>query len=134
MSVIVPLVGAMRCLEILTTPGAFTMKLFKNNLVPNQGTTLLMLTEADFSGYLPVNLVGWTSPVPDGFGRAITNSDPALFTHDAGLVDNDIYGYYVIQGLADLLWVERFATAPIAIENNGETITVKPYFTQRSEF
>jgi hypothetical protein len=108
--------------------------LFKNNGTPNEDWTISDITPADFSGYAGLqafsswNAATWTSP------RATATAADVVWTHNGGGTSNDIYGYYVVDGAGALAWAERNAAAPVTISGSGQTYTVKPKFTRRSEF
>lgn len=108
--------------------------LFKNNWTPSENDTISAVTPADFSGYSGLqtfsswNAATWNSP------RAEATAADVVWTHNGGATANDIYGYYVVNGSGALAWAERNAAAPVTISGSGQTYTVKPKFTRRSEF
>jgi len=108
--------------------------LFKNNVTPTEDTVIGDLTKADFSGYageIPFthwNAAAFSTP------RSEADASDVVWTHNGGGTSNDIYGYYVVDETGALAWAERNAAAPITISANGQTYTVKPKFTRRSEF
>ncbi len=114
----------------------YIINLYKNDYTPVSGSVEADFTIADFSGYVAdQTLSGWTGPVPDGAGRMISNSDPATWTHDAGAGGNAIYGWYMLDGATGIIvCAERFTTAPIGMNVNGDTLSVTPHLTERSEF
>jgi len=133
MATIWPLTGLISKLdEILTI--SYTMHLYKNNYTPVIGSDVPDFLQADFSGYTFVSLTGWTPAAFDTIARAISHANQAQFTHNGGGVANSIYGYYVLDPGINLMWAERFTTAPITMALIGDTFGVVPYVTTRSEF
>jgi hypothetical protein len=108
--------------------------LYKNNWTPANGDTISAVTPCDFSGYAGLqnfaawNAATWVSP------RAEADADDVVWTHNGGGTSNDVYGYYVVDGSGNLAWGERNAAAPVTISGAGQTYTVKPKYTRRSEF
>jgi len=111
-----------------------TLRLFKNNYTPVDGTVVGDLTEADFSGYAAINVTDLGSPSTVS-GRAVTVSAAAkVFTHSGGATGNSIYGYYVTDAGGALLWAERDPAAPAAMSVGGSTYSVTPRLTLATEF
>lgn len=114
--------------------GNYQMGLYKAVTGISENTVIGDVTPCDFSGYGGLQLledwaaVVWTSP-----RAVITNSD-IVWTHNGGGVSNQIYGYYVVDGVGALAWIEARADGPVTIQFNGQEYTVKPKYTRRSEF
>jgi hypothetical protein len=108
--------------------------LFKNNFTPGDTSVIGDITAADFSGYSGLqsfsswNAATWSTP------RAVATAGDVVWTHNGGGTSNDIYGYYVVDGSGNLAWAERNAAAPVTMSSAGQTYTVKPQYTRRSEF
>ena len=108
--------------------------LYKNNFTPTEDSVIGDVTPANFSGYAGLqsfsswNAATWGSP------RATATAADVVWTHNGGGTPNDIYGYYVVDGSGALAWAERNAVAPVTISGAGQTYTVKPAYTRRSEF
>lgn len=137
MSVIVPIVSDIQILADMLGAQSFRLKLFKNNYTPVVGSVLGSFTEANFSGYAAaiVTAGGWSTPVNDGTGRAISNNALFTFSNTTGAVGNDIYGYFVTDaGGTKLYWAERFGVAPVDMNSAGKVLNVIPVLTQKSEF
>lgn len=120
----------------LFTAGPYKIGLFKNNFTPTDTSVIGDITPADFSGYSAVglaNLTAWTSASWSS-PRAITQNADVVWTHNGGGTPNDIYGYYVVDSLGALAWAERNASAPVTMSAAGQTYTVTPKYTRRSEF
>ena len=105
-----------------------TLKLYKNDYTPIDGSTEANFTEADFSGYAAI---------------AFTDSGDWAFTQDApsymvaaqqtfqanDTIDpaQNMYGYYVVRtsdGAA--IWAERFTNGPYGIAESGDYVKVTP--------
>jgi hypothetical protein len=131
----VPLGGDLRILTTLQTQWAATLviKLFKNDYTPVDGSSVGNFVEADFDGYASQGIAAWGAPIAVG-PRGQIQSASNTFTKAAGVVPNDIYGYYVLDGGGSLLWAERDPAAPIPIHNAGDKYIITPTFTLKSEF
>jgi len=106
-----------------------TLRLYKNNVTPTFIKVLSDFTEANFSGY-----AGWDIPwvgaeYRDGTAAAVNDMpEPAVFTHDGGLVGNNIFGWYLTRYNSDddttmLVASMRYDDAPRAIGTAGQSIT-----------
>lgn len=114
-----------------------TCKLYQNDVTPDKDTVIGDLTEATFSGYAPVTITGWNfgSVGLDAEDRAVTVGDNVpIFTHSGGATDNMIYGYYVVDNVGALMWVQRIDEAPVPIDAAGRFVGVNPLFTLRSQY
>lgn len=119
-----------------TFAGAYKIGLYKNNWTPAEGDTISAVTPADFSGYSTVGLATFSSWASATFSTprwTVTHAD-VTWTHNGGGTSNDIYGYYVVDGSGNLAWAERYASAPVTLSGSGQSFTVSPKFTRRSEF
>lgn len=109
------------------------LHLFKNNYTPIAGSLLADFTEADFTGYASVTLAGWTTPVIIS-GKSSTSANPVTFTTGTVGTGNTIYGYYVTDSTnTKLLFAERDANAPIAMNVTGYQYKVTVNFTEKSQ-
>lgn len=114
--------------------GTYQIGLYRTDVAPDEDTAIGDITPANFSGYGGLQLledwaaVIWTTP------RAIINHSPIEWEHNGGGVSNDIYGYYVVDGVGALAWLEPKAGGAVNISVNGQTYTVIPQYTRRSEF
>lgn len=137
MSVIVPIVSDIQILGEMLGAQSFRLKLFQNNYTPVVGSVLASFTEATFSGYAAgiITAGGWTAPVNDGTGRAISNNALFTFSNTTGAIGNNIYGYFVTDaGGTKLYWAERFGVAPVDMMTAGKVLNIIPVLTQKSEF
>jgi hypothetical protein len=112
--------------------GPYVIRLFQNDHTPDPADVLADYTEADFSGYAELDLDGWAAAVTVS-GRAQIVATLKVWTHSAGAVDNDIYGYYVVNAGGALVWAERDPNAPVTVDTAGQEYNVLPRFTLRLE-
>lgn len=101
------------------------LRLFTNNLTPGKTTVIGDITEASGSGYNNLSLSGgsWTIATADG-----TNSGTyaqQTFTLTGAIT---VYGYYLTTTSNQLLFAERFDTAPYVLPSDGGEILVNPKF------
>jgi hypothetical protein len=114
--------GIQDCLDALTgtTPiSTALLRLFSNNVTPDNTTTLGGLTEATFTGYAAVTLSGW-SAASLAAHVASSTANPITFTLTAG--SQNIYGWYVTSADGELICAGRDVAAPVAM-----SLTVNTY-------
>lgn len=104
----------------------FTLHLFKNNWTPSPDDDVSDYTSANFSGYSSAALNSWGGAALNADLFAQVTHPDKVFTHNGGATNNDIYGYYVTDSSGDLVWAERAAAAPFAMDAGGKTYTVSP--------
>lgn len=120
---------ALEALVNKTLAQNLVLRLFKNNKTPSETDTEADYTEADFTGYAALTLVG-----------ALWNSSPGapsqvdyaqqVFASSAGAQNQPVYGYHLTQLTSGkLVWAERFTDGPYTIVNNGDQIKVTPKIT-----
>lgn len=98
------------------------LKLFSNNLVPSKTTVIGDITEVVASGYASITLDGATWTISNIDGDNIAEYPVQTFNITS---TTSVFGYYVTDySGSDLLWVERFSTAPFELPGGGGTITV----------
>lgn len=111
----------------------YQIGLYKNDWTPADTDTIAAVTPADFSGYSGlVTVTGWTAATWVS-PRASSTADPVLWSADGGSA-NVIYGYYVVDGSGALAWAERRTGGGVSVGEAGQTYTVTPKYTRRSEF
>lgn len=105
-----------------TSNGDRKLKLFSNNLIPSKTTILSDIMEVATSGYSEIVLAGsnWTVSNIDGVNIAEYPVQTFNITSSTY-----VFGYYVTDyaGL-ELIWLERFSTAPFQLPSGGGVITV----------
>lgn len=106
-----------------------TLKLFQNNYTPVIGDVVGNYTEATFTGYSAKVLTPATWVLSGSNPAQITYPQQA-FLSSADQAVQAIYGYYLIRTSGgELIAAERFATPPINIQFNGDTINITPKIT-----
>jgi hypothetical protein len=109
------------------------MHLFQNNVTVSDTTVIGDLEEATFDGYNSQGISGWSDALAV-LPRAMTGANALTWAKIIGANPNSIYGYYVTDLDGNLLWCENDPSAPVAMTTPGNTYTVVPRFTIRSEF
>jgi len=118
----------------LFAAGPYKMGLYQNNWTPADTDTISAVTAATFSGYAGLqNLTSWSAATWSS-PRAVAAHANVVWTHNGGGTSNSIYGYYVVDSAGNLAFAERNAVAPVTISVAGQTYTVTPQYTRRSEF
>lgn len=131
---VVPDAGEIPMLDAVTAALGLKLRLYKNNYTPSQSTVIgdFSGNEANFSGYAAATpAMGASSTI----SHKATSVDAATrtFTHNGGGTANTIYGYYVTDAGATIVyWAERLP-APVTMGSNGDTINVTLQLTLNSE-
>jgi hypothetical protein len=103
------------------------LKLFSSNTIPVPGTLLSDLTEVSQTGYAAVTLTNssWAIAASPLTGAAVATYAEQTFTFSSAASGVDVYGYYVTDTSGpNLLWVERFSTAPFSVPPAGGQIAM----------
>lgn len=110
--------------------GQRVLRLFSNNLTPSKTTDLTSnITETTVGGYTAITLIGsnWT------VATSSTGTNTAVYSEQTFSFSSatTIYGYYVTttEMAPNLLWVERFSTAPFILPAGGGEIAIVPRLT-----
>jgi len=125
MALVVPNEGEVQILNVALGKAAaenLTLKLFSNNYTPTETDTPASFTEVSGYGYTAqtVTSANWTITA-GAPSTAVSVAKTFSFTGAAG----NVYGYYLVGATsAKVYWAERFGTAPIAVQNNGDQIIV----------
>lgn len=100
--------------------------LYSNNHTPAPADTLANYTEVTTAGYGLVSLPasGWTFSAVGGV--CTCTQPPVSFIMTAA---STIFGYYVDDGLGNLLFAELIPGGPITLPGGGGTVTYTPKFT-----
>lgn len=104
--------------------GERLLHLFTNNQTPGKTTVIGDFTEATgVPGYNAITLVGsnWTTTTSGGANSAVYSQETFSFTTGVS-----VYGYYVTDLSGNLLWAERFSTAPYVLPPAGGQISISP--------
>jgi hypothetical protein len=121
MSIVVPHEGKDLLLEYMlnkTEPTEVQLKIFKNDITPDNDTVIGDFTETDVAGYAAKELAGASWTATDG----VASFAEQIFTYTA---DETHYGYYVTNaGGTAVLWCELFDSAHVFPSGGGsEKIT-----------
>jgi len=111
------------------------VRLFKNDIIPSDGTVLGSFNQATFPGYAEKTINGGMSPpATDLDGKGSTTSGNCIWTRGVGAGSETIYGYYVVTSGGVLLWAQRRSTGGISIGVvPGQTYSVIPKYTMKPE-
>lgn len=108
-----------------------SLRLFVNNITLTSGVTAASLTEMSTQNYSPITLINANWVVATVIVEAEGSYAEQTWTFDGTGGDTDVYGYYITDDTSgDLLWAERFPSAPITVPNIlGGVIKVTPKIT-----
>lgn len=127
--------GEERMLAFLVNKSGYTLRdlvlcLYKSNTTPAEADTLATYTEADFTGYTNITLVSADWTIAAGAPSTATGA-AQTFTSTANQAAQNIYGYFLKTATDnELIAAERFTTAPIVIQNDGDSIQITPFGSQ----
>jgi hypothetical protein len=133
----IPDVGEVVMLDTLRSNwGTLQIGLYGAPHVPADADTLAtyVALEMSFPGYARQDILNWIAPLGDGMGRALTVADVVTWTRGAGGVPASVHGYFVISPGGILLWAEQVPGGPFPINAQGNTYTILPAHTYRSQF
>lgn len=114
----------------VTTPGNQTLKLFVNNVTPDDTFTAASFTEMSTLGYAAKTLTktSWVTVAGSTGNPATSTYAQQTWTFSAGTLVT-VYGYYIIDVTSSLLlWAELFAS-PKPVQNTGDQIIITPTIT-----
>lgn len=122
MTLVVPDTAEVKILERVFATGA-TLRLYTNDLTPDEDTVIGDLTEATEAGYSAISLpafgAGGGPTIATASGTTTARWPQTSFTMtEAGTW----YGYYVTDLSGNLLWVERFTDGPYTYGAGGGAI------------
>lgn len=135
MPLLVPNDSEIRLLDYLGTvfnADPTQIHLFQNNHTPADGDTVADYTECTFSGYLVKTLLAWSAAATVS-GRAEITEALQTWGHTGGATGNNVYGYYITDFAGNLLWAELDPAGPVLMDSSGQTYSVLPRFTLRSQ-
>jgi hypothetical protein len=130
MALVVPNASEVLMLEYIlnkTAPQDLTVRLYDNDITPDESTTELTLNEVAGNGYAPKILTAANWDItPGNPSEAVYNVEQVFtFTGAAG----NIYGYYVTRTGGELMWAERFTGGPFDVQVAGSEIRITLRFT-----
>ena len=115
-----------------TTPNNMRLGLYVNDVDIGDTTTTVDLTEASFTGYASVIMVG-PSWVITGGAPSVAAYPVVIFEVSGVTAPQTVYGYYVTNsGSGELIWGEKFPT-PELVDAAGQRISVAPRLTAKDE-
>lgn len=133
MALIVPTAAEKTMLDFtlgVTVPGNQTLKLFVNNVTPDDTFVVANLTEMSTLGYAAKVLTktSWVTVAGSTGQPATSTYAQQTWTFTAG-TPVTVYGYFVIDVTSTLLlWVELFSS-PKVVQNTGDQIIITPTIT-----
>lgn len=113
---------------LLAVASNFQVKLYTNDVTPDQDSVLADFTEATYDGYSPVNWPFGT-PFTDGSNKATVAPVVANFTGPASGGPVDVYGFYVSFSYSgeQLLMAGRLAGAPVTLADVDDVVALNVY-------
>lgn len=133
MALVVPSASEKTLAEFMlgvATPGNQTLKLFVNNVTPDDDSTAASFTEMSTHGYAAKTLTKTSWVATQGAtGQPCSAAYAAQTWTFTAASAVSVYGYYIIDvTTGKLLWAEKFASAKV-VENAGDQIIVTPTIT-----
>lgn len=105
----------------LATTEELRLKLFTNDITPDEDTVTGDLTEATFTGYASVLLSDWTLTDASAVNAQVD------FVSTADQTAQSLYGYYIVRSTSnELILARRFTGGPYTMANNGDALAVTP--------
>ncbi len=120
MALVVPNVGEVKLLKYMLNNEAAlneVLHLYSNDPTLSQTSVVGDFTEVSAAGYSAITLAGgsWT------FATTTASYPEQTFTFTTSAT---AYGYYVTTTANDLLWAERFTSAPFSLPGSGGQIQI----------
>lgn len=108
-------------------PEDLVLRLFVDNVTPNEVYTAASVTQASGFGYAPITLSGASWTITEG-APTFAAYPQQTFTFTGAL--GPVYGYYLTRATSGRIAViERFSDGPYTITNNGDQIKITPTLT-----
>lgn len=104
--------------------GVWTLHLAKATFDPEEEMLPGDFTEADYTGYAPLELTFDELAAGNPGGRAVANFLELLFSCGGPETPNDIYGYWVEDIEGDVVAVEKFAGSPKPMKTAAHEIAL----------
>ncbi len=133
MALIVPNSSEAIMLQYITNndaPENLIIRLYSNNIVPDEISVVGTFTEVTGGGYAQQNLLAGSWTITTGAPSQAEHTEITwTFTGATGDGGN-VFGYYIIRASGgELMWAERFSNGPFVIAVNGDEIKVTPRLT-----
>lgn len=106
------------------TDRTLTLKLYSNNVIPDEEDDAASFTEVAGGGYSSQSIAGSSWSIADGV--AVSTAKNFAFT---GVTDSPgtVYGYFIVDSLGVLVGAERFSESVLPfIPGNGKIIRITP--------
>lgn len=119
--------------DALSVDENYILKLFQNNVTPDQTFVPGSLTEANFTNYAAKTLTRatWNAAVTVS-SKAQSSYGSAAQSWTCGASGNTVYGYWIEGATSSVcLWAERFAVSRVLA--SGDVLNLTPQFTLSSE-
>lgn len=116
--------------------GEMELRLFQDDIAPSELDVVdtYLAAECQFNGYGPVELDAWQ---PAGLGpdaKGYLPHDPVIFTKLAGGLNEQVFGFFLIDPYAGyLFYAEAFAAGPFYLDTTGQTLVVQPRISLRND-
>lgn len=109
------------------------LRLFQNDITPDENTVIGDLTIADFGGYADIVVANWGDPLlnPDGVPEIVMPSQQ--FNASGVAPSNMIYGFYYVNVGGDLLLAGRFDAGPIPMGTALDALVVQLRVTAKMD-
>ena len=138
MAIVLPAVGEDRLLaralgKVVPTDGDVTLKLYVNDYTPVTGSVAGSFTEMSTNGYAAKTLAQESWTVSQVSSKASASYAQQTWTFDDTGGENTIYGYFVIDEDAVVLWAERFADPRTVGAVSGDVLRLTPVITLDTE-
>lgn len=105
---------------------AAIIRLFKNDITPDEDTVLADLTEADFDGYAESGAVTWGEVHNGNDGSVEMQAGSQEFHCTGGTTPNEIFGYMIVDsGGTTLLAAHRFDESEL-MSADDDNVTLIP--------
>ena len=103
------------------------LKLYSNNITPDETDTAGTYTELSGNGYAAKTLTGSSWTITAGAPSLAEYAQQTFsFTGAAG----NVYGYFLVGATSGILkWAERFTDGPYNVTASGDAIKVTPKLT-----
>lgn len=128
MSLVVPNEGERKLLEYIvnkSSPTNLVLRLYTNDVdLIAEDFTAASFTEASGMGYVSANLLGanWIISTTSGVSAAVYATS-ITFSFS---VAQTLYGYYVTNSAGQILWAEKFPSAPFNLPAGGGDVVIRP--------
>lgn len=136
MALIVPTSGEVEVAKYYVNaaqPQDLVLRLYTNNVTPNNRSVAGDFVEAKAGGYAPIRLSGSGWTVKSGPPVEASYAQQA-FSCDGSANIQNCYGYYVTREQSgEIAHAERFTNGPFSLQNDGDEIKITPRITFQQE-